>query len=52
VRETISAVRACARAGRNVMPALIEAVKAYATVGELCAVLREIHGEYEPDVSF
>jgi methylmalonyl-CoA mutase N-terminal domain/subunit len=31
---------------QNVMPAVLEAVKAYATVGEICAVMRKRWGEY------
>jgi methylmalonyl-CoA mutase N-terminal domain/subunit len=30
----------------NLMPVTIEAVKTYATIGEICGVLREIFGEY------
>jgi methylmalonyl-CoA mutase N-terminal domain/subunit len=29
------------------MPLLVEAVRAYATVGEMCDALREVWGEYE-----
>ena len=40
-----------AAAGRNVMPALVEAVKTYASVGELAGVLRDVFGEFqEPEV--
>jgi methylmalonyl-CoA mutase N-terminal domain/subunit len=28
------------------MPVILEAVKAYATLGEICQVLRDIFGEY------
>ena len=31
------------------MPPILEAVRAYATVGEMCDVLREVWGEYEED---
>jgi len=31
------------------MPAVIEAVRARATVGEICDVWREVFGEYQPD---
>ena len=31
----------------NTMPFIIEAVKAYATVGEICEALREVYGTYE-----
>jgi methylmalonyl-CoA mutase N-terminal domain/subunit len=30
----------------NTMPAIVEAVKAYATMGEICDVFREVYGEY------
>ena len=36
----------CARGNENVMPAMIEAVKAYATVGEVCNQLRGTWGEH------
>jgi len=32
----------------NLMPSMIEAVKAQATLGEICRVLRELYGEYRP----
>ncbi|MEX2707406.1 MAG: methylmalonyl-CoA mutase [Candidatus Freyrarchaeum guaymaensis] len=32
----------------NLMPTLIETVKAYATLGEICDVLREVFGEFRP----
>jgi methylmalonyl-CoA mutase N-terminal domain/subunit len=32
---------------QNTMPALLDAVRAYATVGEMCDVLREVWGEYQ-----
>ncbi len=35
-----------AAAGRNIVPATIRAVKAYATVGEICDVLRGVFGVY------
>ena len=34
------------------MPYLLEAVKAYATLGEMMGVLREIFGEYRPTWGF
>jgi methylmalonyl-CoA mutase N-terminal domain/subunit len=41
-----------ARANRNVMPATIEAVKAYATVGEIVAVLAGVFGSWKPSANF
>jgi methylmalonyl-CoA mutase, N-terminal domain len=32
------------------MPAILEAVRAYATLGEMCAVLRRVYGEYREEV--
>ncbi len=32
---------------RNLIPLMLEAVKAYATLGEICDVLREVFGEYQ-----
>jgi len=43
---TLSALDAAASAGQNVMPALIEAVRAYATVGEISDRLRASWGEH------
>ncbi|GAB3682604.1 methylmalonyl-CoA mutase family protein [Salinarchaeum chitinilyticum] len=46
VDAALAAVRETARSDANLMPPLIEAVKAEATVGEICGVLREEFGEY------
>jgi len=32
------------------MPVIMEAVRAYATVGEICQRLQNVFGEYEPAV--
>ncbi|MEN6620027.1 MAG: methylmalonyl-CoA mutase family protein [Smithella sp.] len=37
---------------KNVMPAVIEAVKANATIGEICNIWREVYGEYKPQQFF
>ncbi len=50
VKRTLQRVRDDASAGRNVMPAIIDAVQAYATVGELTACLVEVYGRYEEPV--
>ena len=39
-----------ARSGENLMPAILQAVEGYATVGEIAAALREIFGEYQESV--
>lgn len=42
----LRAVAKAARDGENLMPYIIEAVKAYATVGEISDVFREVYGIY------
>ncbi|WP_410764805.1 methylmalonyl-CoA mutase [Haloferax sp. DFSO60] len=51
VEAALDDVRAVANSDDNLMPSIIEAVKAYATVGEICGVLREEFGEYEPGMA-
>ncbi len=36
----------------NMVPSILEAVKAYATIGEICDVLREVWGKYTPSYRF
>ena len=51
VSQVLDRVRKVADSGENIMPVMIEAVKAYATVGEISDALREIFGEYrESDI--
>ena len=52
VDAALERVRADAKADRNVMPAMIEAVTAYASVGELTKCLVEAYGRYEEPVRF
>jgi methylmalonyl-CoA mutase N-terminal domain/subunit len=46
VASALRAVRGAASGDANLVPALVEAVKAYATIGEICEVLRGVFGEY------
>ena len=46
VAETLAGVRDAALKGQNTVEPILEAVRAYATVGEICDVLRGIYGEY------
>lgn len=48
VSEVLQELRKVAQSRDNVMPSILEAVKAYATLGEICGVLREVLGEYQP----
>ena len=47
VRQALAALKQGAKGTVNTMPLLLEAVRAYATVGEMCDALREVWGEYE-----
>ena len=47
VANTLDKLRVAARKNENTMPATIEAVRAYATLGEICSALRDVYGVYE-----
>jgi methylmalonyl-CoA mutase N-terminal domain/subunit len=47
VQHRLNALRKAAEGQDNLMPYLLDAVKAYATVGEICDALREVFGTYE-----
>jgi methylmalonyl-CoA mutase N-terminal domain/subunit len=47
VTRALEALRAAAGTTENLMPRILDAVRAYATVGEMCDALREVWGEYE-----
>ena len=51
VEAALAAVDEAARSGENVMPAIIEAVKAYATMGEIMGVFEDYYGSYQETVS-
>ncbi len=46
MRKRLEALRKAAEGERNTMPYIMEAVQAYATLGETAGVLREVFGEY------
>ena len=47
VANALEVLKKAARDGDNTMHATIEAVRAYATLGEICDALRDIYGLYE-----
>ncbi|HEV2985928.1 MAG TPA: methylmalonyl-CoA mutase family protein [Vicinamibacterales bacterium] len=47
VQRTLDSLRAAARTTENLMPRILDAVRVYATVGEMCDALRDVWGEYE-----
>ncbi len=52
VKESLDALLAAARDGSNLMPHLLRATRAYATIGEMCETLKEVFGVYEEPVVF
>ena len=52
VAEKLRGLEQAARGSENLMPVLLDAVNAYATLGEMMDVLREVFGEYQPSWGF
>ena len=46
VAASLKELRQVAESGDNLLPIIVSAVKTYATLGEVCGVLREVFGEY------
>jgi len=46
VQKTLEDLKRAAATDENLMPPILECVKAYATIGEICGVLRNVFGEY------
>jgi len=47
VKEKLTELKKCTQSSKNIMPIMIETVKTYATIEEICDVLREVFGEYQ-----
>jgi methylmalonyl-CoA mutase N-terminal domain/subunit len=52
VETALLAVREATASGANVVPAVLEAVRAYATVGEIVDIWRDIYGHFTPSTEF
>ncbi len=50
VAQRLEALREAAQGTDNLMPYILDAVRAYATLGEICGVFREVFGEYREPV--
>jgi len=50
VKGSLNKLEEAARGDANMMPYIIEAVKTYASVGEICGTLRDVFGEYKEHV--
>ncbi len=48
VGQALKEVEAAARGDANLVPPIVEAVRNYATIGEICDVLRNVFGTYRP----
>jgi methylmalonyl-CoA mutase N-terminal domain/subunit len=47
VKKALKKFRSVALTDENIIPATVEAVRNYATIGEICEILKEIFGEFE-----
>jgi len=50
VQTTLGALGDAAEGGQNLLPRILDCVRAYATVGEICDTLRSRFGTYRPPV--
>ncbi|MCY4732267.1 methylmalonyl-CoA mutase, partial [Natronomonas gomsonensis] len=50
VDDALADLKAAAEGDENVMPYIVDAVKAYATTGEICNAMRDVFGEYRAGV--
>ena len=48
VQQALLHLHEAALGEQNLMEPILDAVKSYATIGEICGVLREVFGEYKP----
>jgi len=51
VRKRLKELENVAKSNENIMPAIVEAVRAYGTIGEIADVLRGVWGTYEEETS-
>ena len=47
VTQALNHLRQAAQGDENLMPPILDAVRAYATLGEMCGVLKEVFGTHE-----
>lgn len=51
-KASLEAIREAARQKQNLMPSLIEAAKAHATLGEICEAMKDVHGTWDEPAIF
>jgi methylmalonyl-CoA mutase N-terminal domain/subunit len=57
VKEMLEKLRIAAeekvvRSSANIVPSVLDAVRAYCTIGEICGIMRSVFGEYKPSTYF
>ncbi len=52
VNQVLATLKTTAQGTGNLVPVILEAVKGYATLGEICGVLREVFGEHQQESLF
>jgi methylmalonyl-CoA mutase N-terminal domain/subunit len=52
VKAVLDRLHHASEHGENLMPVMIEAVESYATLGEICDVLRDVYGVYRAPTVF
>jgi len=52
VKQKLATIRKDAKEDKNLMPSIIEAVKEYATVGEIVQVMKDVYGEFKEPIFF
>jgi len=50
VSQGLDNLKEAAQSDKNLMPYILEAARNYATLGEICGILREVFGEYEQSI--
>lgn len=50
VKDCLNRIREAVESDENVMPSIIEGVRAYASLGEIAKVFRDVYGEYTPHI--
>ncbi|WP_319372306.1 methylmalonyl-CoA mutase family protein [uncultured Ilyobacter sp.] len=50
VAEKLAALKAACSTDENLMPYIVDAVRVYGTLGEICGVMREVFGEYKQSI--
>jgi methylmalonyl-CoA mutase N-terminal domain/subunit len=50
VKENLGWIRSCCENNENVMPAVFEAVKSYATIGEIMGTFKQVYGTYRKPI--